>query len=75
VHVDGIDSDTNFGRTTCEASSAKWNFNTNWTFALGRRQQGKVKVEVSSRLAVYFQSVRPGAKPLETHDQRIFFSN
>jgi hypothetical protein len=34
----------------------------------------KVKVKVTLRLAVYGQSVRLGVKPLETHDQTIFFS-
>jgi hypothetical protein len=33
----------------------------------------RVRVRVTLRLAVYRQSVRLGAKPLETHDQ-IFFS-
>jgi hypothetical protein len=32
----------------------------------------KVKVKVTLRLAVYRQSVRLGARPLETHDQRSF---
>jgi hypothetical protein len=35
--------------------------------------QVKVKVKVTLQLAVYRQSVRHGAKPLETHDQRFFF--
>jgi hypothetical protein len=33
----------------------------------------KVKVKVALRLAVYRQSVRLGARPLETHDQRFLF--
>jgi hypothetical protein len=32
-----------------------------------------VKVKVTLRLAVYHQSVRPGVKHLETHDQRFIF--
>jgi hypothetical protein len=32
----------------------------------------RVRVRVTLRLAVYPQSVRLGAKPLETHDQYIF---
>jgi hypothetical protein len=34
----------------------------------------KVKVRVTLLLAVYRQSVRLGVKPLESHDQRLFFS-
>jgi hypothetical protein len=34
----------------------------------------EVNVKVTSRLAVYHQSVHSGVKPLENHDQRIFFS-
>jgi hypothetical protein len=34
----------------------------------------KVKVKVTLRLAVYRQSVRFGAKPLEDHDQRFLSS-
>jgi hypothetical protein len=33
----------------------------------------KVKIKGTLRLAVYRQSVRPGVKPLETHDQRFYF--
>jgi hypothetical protein len=33
----------------------------------------KVKVKVILRLAVYRQTVRLGAKPLEANDQRLFF--
>jgi hypothetical protein len=33
----------------------------------------KVKVEVTLRLAVYRQSLRRGDKPLEAHDQQVFF--
>jgi hypothetical protein len=33
----------------------------------------KVKVKCTLLLAVYRQSVRVGARPLETHDQRFFF--
>jgi hypothetical protein len=33
-----------------------------------------LRVTVTLRLAVYRQSVRLGAKPLEPHDQRFFFS-
>jgi hypothetical protein len=39
------------------------------------QQQLKVKVKVTLRLAVYRQSFRFGAKPLEDHDQGSFFSN
>jgi hypothetical protein len=35
----------------------------------------KVNVKVTLRLAVYRQSVRPGVRPLETHDQRFFQLN
>jgi hypothetical protein len=34
----------------------------------------KIKVKVTLRLAVYRQSVRLGVKPLETHDQTLFFN-
>jgi hypothetical protein len=34
----------------------------------------KVKVKVTLRLAVYRQSVRLGVKPLEIHDQNVFFN-
>jgi hypothetical protein len=34
----------------------------------------KVKVEVTLRLAVYRQLVRLGVKPLEAHDQTLFFN-
>jgi hypothetical protein len=34
----------------------------------------QVKVKVTLRLAVYRQSVRLGAKPLETHFQIFFFN-
>jgi hypothetical protein len=33
----------------------------------------EVKVKVTLRLAAYRQTVRLGVKPLETHDQRLFF--
>jgi hypothetical protein len=33
----------------------------------------KVRVRVTLQLAVYHQSVRPGTKPLETHDQYFLF--
>jgi hypothetical protein len=36
-------------------------------------QSIRVRVRVTLRLAVYSQSVRLGAKPLEIHDQRFFF--
>jgi hypothetical protein len=36
--------------------------------------EGRVRVRVTLRLALYCQSVLPGAKPLEGHDQRIFSS-
>jgi hypothetical protein len=32
----------------------------------------KIKVKITLRLAVYRQSVRLGAKPLEDHDQNFF---
>jgi hypothetical protein len=32
-----------------------------------------VKERLTSRLALYFQSVRLGVKPLETQDQRFLF--
>jgi hypothetical protein len=38
-------------------------------------KQVKVKVKITLRLAVYRQSVRLGAKRLETHDQRFFLRN
>jgi hypothetical protein len=34
----------------------------------------RVRVRVTLRLAVYRQSVRLGAKPLETYDQYLFFN-
>jgi hypothetical protein len=34
-----------------------------------------IKVKVTLRLAVYRQSVRLGAKPLEAQDQRFFYPN
>jgi hypothetical protein len=34
-----------------------------------------ITVRVTSRLAVYLQSVRLGVKPLETHDQKFFQLN
>jgi hypothetical protein len=34
----------------------------------------KIKVKITLRLKVYSQSVRFGVKPLETQDQRFFFS-
>jgi hypothetical protein len=34
-----------------------------------------VKVEVTLRLSVYRQSLRPGIKSLETHDQEFFQLN
>jgi hypothetical protein len=37
------------------------------------RVRGRVRVRVTLRLAVYRHSVRPGTKPLETHDQVFFF--
>jgi hypothetical protein len=33
----------------------------------------KVKVKVALRLAVYFQSVRLGIRPIETHEQTYYF--
>jgi hypothetical protein len=39
-----------------------------------RSRIAQVKVKVTLKLAVYRQSVRLGAKPLETHDQRLFFN-
>jgi hypothetical protein len=35
----------------------------------------KIKVKVTSRLVVCRQSVRLSVKPLETHEQKIFFSS
>jgi hypothetical protein len=40
---------------------------------MNSRIRVRVRVRVTLRLAVYRQSVRLGAKPLETHDQRFFF--
>jgi hypothetical protein len=34
----------------------------------------QVEVKVTLRLAVYRQSLHLGVKPLETHEQRFFFS-
>jgi hypothetical protein len=37
-------------------------------------QQWTVRVKITLLLAAHRQSVRLGAKPLETHDQQIFSS-
>jgi hypothetical protein len=37
------------------------------------KTQVKVKVKVILRLAVYRQTILPGVKTLETHDQRFLF--
>jgi hypothetical protein len=42
---------------------------------LNQQPKAKVKVKVTLRLALYRQSLRLGAKPLETHDQRFFQLN
>jgi hypothetical protein len=68
----------------------QWTLGTNSAFALGPRKTtenldrvaalsgckltSQDKVTITLRLAVYRQSVRFGAKPLETHDQIFFFN-
>jgi hypothetical protein len=45
----------------------------NCDLSFSYRTYVKVRVRVPLRLAVYRQSVRLGAEPLETHDQSFFF--
>jgi hypothetical protein len=57
-------------------SSQRLNLNSPLTNPLTNcnRVRGRVRVRITLRLAVYLQSPRLGAGPLEAHDQRIFFS-
>jgi hypothetical protein len=49
----------------------QWRYSTPPIRGLQPQLKVKVKVKVTLRLAVYRYSVRLGAKPLETHDQRF----
>jgi hypothetical protein len=48
--------------------------NFGWLLPVSCKLCNKFKVEVTSRLPVYRQSVYLGVKPFETHDQRLFFA-
>jgi hypothetical protein len=65
-------------RTPCTHRTGDWvvlrvRLNITKTRSSGRNQSPYFRVRVTLRLAVYRESVRLGAKPLETHDQRFFF--